>query len=309
MELKTETPFPKYVIINIGSLCKYACIFCLNSKIKEHIYLSFFQIKDIILTFPEGTTVDLSGYGEAMLRPDFEDIIHWVTNKKIPFDLSTSGEPLTENLQDLLRKSSLRNINFSLNSVNPETKKILSGGRGDFNLVMKHFKSFVAKPRNYEVSITMVVNRHNFREMPDFVRFAIEHEVNWMGLHQLVNGIDYPKDLLLLDDEEELKFIKEANEIARDNNMPISGLCITPREGIDYQIGKNPIKSCTFPWTQTVIGPTGNIVACCLSSRVVGNIFTSSFYETWNGEKMNELRDAILDGDDKFCKGCVLYEK
>ena len=309
MKFESEVPLPTYITVNVGSLCGYACIFCLNSRMKkeEHIHLSFSKLKEILPIFPENAIVDLSGYGEAMLRPDFSDIVRLVTDKKIGFTLSTSGEPLTEDLQNLLRQSTLQNINFSLNSLNPEIKKILSGGRGNFDLVMKHFKSFVTKPRKYLVSITMIVNRLNFREMPDFIRFGIEYGVERVGLHRLVGGIKYPENFTLLENEEELKFIEEANKIAKDNNMPISGLSTTPRKGIDYQIDKKPIKECTAPWTQTVISPGGVVVPCCLSSYVLGNINTSSFCKIWNGQKINELRDAIHNNDDKFCKGCIVY--
>ena len=211
----TETPYPKSIIMSHTTVCTYRCIFCSTTQqfgygpgLIKPIFLSFEKIEDIFKNFNNITQADMGGSGELLLHPDFYNIIQILIDKNIPFNFSTNGEHLVEKKQEILCQSPLKYINFSLNSLNPETKKMLSGGEGNFDLVMKHFKDFSKKPRNYEVHISMVVNRYNFKEMPDFVEFGIAHEVDRIGFFGLSPQVPYPEGLSLLGDEESFhKFI------------------------------------------------------------------------------------------------------
>lgn len=296
---------PKLVCISVGSLCGYRCVFCSNKQIRTVIQPLDTFIKHLE-SFKTAEVIDISGFGDLLLHPEFEKIVELMTKNKIPFSFITTAENLTPDKQELLRNSSLFRMNISLNSLNPETKKFLSGNCGNFDRVMEHFKEFVKKPRNYIVSISMVVNRYNFRETPDFVRFGVEHGVNYIILHQLLSGIKYPNDFELLGSEEEWEYFNEAHRIAKEAYMPLGGFS---KQTADGKIDTPSIKQCLAPWNEVVIVPDGDVIPCsCSGVYKIGNINTQSFEDIWNGEKANELRNAILAGDNKFCKQCLKYK-
>lgn len=302
---KKQIPPPQLVCISVGSLCGYNCIFCSNPHIPTVIQ-SLDNITKILENFRNAEIIDISGFGELLIHPEFEQIIHLMTENKTPFSFITTGEDLTPDKQELLRNSSLKRMNFSLNSLNPETKKMLSGNKGNFEKVMNHFKSFVKKPRTYTVSISMVVCQYTFKEMPDFVRFGIEHGIETVVFHEL-HKRKYPDGLELSYNDEEWKYFDEAHHIGVENNMVVSGFS---RRGVGGKLVKRPIKECRAPWDQVVVAPDGKVIPCVISSTgyEIGNINTQSFDEMWNGKKANELRNALLSGDDKFCKLCILFE-
>jgi len=295
-----NTPYPKKIIFNPGTICTYDCIFCGQPRYSEPIIIPIERIKTIFNNFSEIDQADIGGTGELLLHPDFIKIIQFMTERKIPFNLATNGEYLTEEKEKILRESTLKYINFSLNSVNSETKKFLSGGRGDFDLVMKHFKSVNTKPRNYKVHISTVINRYNFKELPDFVQFGIDNGVDLIILKDLSLLFKYPKGLCLLNDEEEYFYFEKTKEIAKKTNISITGL----NRNKNLESIKMPIKQCPMPWSHTVIRYNGLVSSCCYWPLILGNINEESFYDIWNGEKANELREAVSSGDNKFCKNC-----
>jgi len=299
------TPEPKLVCISVGSLCGYRCVFCSNKHNNTTIQ-SLDNIIKILENFKTAKVVDISGFGDLLLHPEFEQIVKLMTKNKIAFSFITTAENLTPDKQKLLRDSSLSRVNISLNSLNPETKKFLSGNCGNFDKVMEHFKDFVKKPRNYTMSISMVVCRHTFKETPDFVKFGIEHGVDSICLHQLLSGIKYPNDFELLGSEEEWGYFNEAHRIAKENNMPLGGFS---KQAVGGKVETPSIRQCLAPWKEAVISLSGEIIPCVSSGiYTIGNINNQSFEDIWNGEKITELRNAILAGDNKFCKQCVKFK-
>ena len=59
---------------------------------------------------------------------------------------------------------------------------------------------------------------------------------------------------------------------------------------------------CTKPWTFFEISPDGTVFCCCPEYTdfiPLGNIFEQTFDEIWNGRKITELRNNILEN--KYC--------
>jgi radical SAM protein with 4Fe4S-binding SPASM domain len=152
----------------------------------------------------------------------------------------------------------------------------------------------------------MVVCQYTYKETPDFVRFAKEHDVDLIHLHQPIVGINYPDGFDLKYSEEEWTYFNEAHRLADEYKIPMGGFV---KKGDEGKVIKLPINQCTAPWKDIVITPSGDIIPCTcgLGSYVIGNINTQSFTEIWNGKKVNELRNAILANDNKFCKRCGRY--
>jgi len=298
-----SVPYPENVIIDIGTICGYKCIFCSASQ-RPPQCLPFDAIKKIIGNFHKIKLLNIGGSGEFFFHPDIDKILTLITARRIPFLFSTNGEYLTNERQKMVRNSLLTSVNFSLNSLNPETKKILSGGTGDFDMVMSNFKNFVKQPRNYDVTISMVVNNYNYKEMPDFVQFGVDHGANKICLTQLAKSVSYPDGLVIPNDSRELSYYEKAKEIAQKHNTLLGGM---DRDEKNKQ-KKRPIKDCPLPWTHVGIMPNNKMVPCCYLPFIAGDLNTESFWDIWNGKKMNELRNAICEGNNTLCKSCVLFE-
>lgn len=66
-------------------------------------------------------------------------------------------------------------------------------------------------------------------------------------------------------------------------------------------------KFCRLPFTYSEIDSTGEVFVCCSAhlSYPVGNVKHESLKDIWNGNKINAIRESILDGSFKYCNHTV----
>jgi MoaA/NifB/PqqE/SkfB family radical SAM enzyme len=67
---------------------------------------------------------------------------------------------------------------------------------------------------------------------------------------------------------------------------------------------KKMIQGCDWVFSKMGIEPDGNVVPCCWSGAVLGNIKEQSFCEIWYGKKYKNLRKLVFKGDTTYCKNC-----
>jgi MoaA/NifB/PqqE/SkfB family radical SAM enzyme len=54
-------------------------------------------------------------------------------------------------------------------------------------------------------------------------------------------------------------------------------------------------RECVFPWKNANILANGEVKPCCWCKGDIGNLNEETFEEIWNGTKMVELREHILE--------------
>ena len=79
----------KYVdfVIHFQTICNYNCIFCNNDKV-EHKILKSTAIRNFSSLLQHAKSVDITGYGEPTLNPEFEKIINELNRHKVLRKLS-----------------------------------------------------------------------------------------------------------------------------------------------------------------------------------------------------------------------------
>ena len=299
-------PYPKEIYLETSTICQFACIFCLNPRLPSRQTLSFEKIKTIIEKFENGTLIDLTGYGEFLMYPEFESLVSFLTEKKIKFTFNTNGQALNKRKQDILRSSTLSSINFSLNTLNNKLHYYFSGEKSNLDNILTNIIQFVKKPRDFETSVSMVVNSQNFLEMTNFVKFASNNEIENVRFIPLAQNVEYPENFNSPDNIEVVKSLQKATLLA--GKLGVHPYGIDPNAWSSV-LKKAPITTCTVPWRMIIIGVQGNIAACCnLPNYSLGNINEKSFEEIWNGEKATKLREAIKTGNNSICKNCPEFE-
>ena len=65
---------------------------------------------------------------------------------------------------------------------------------------------------------------------------------------------------------------------------------------------------CTIPWIMPTINPNGDVSNCI--GNTIGNIKNESFWDIWNNEKAQKLRDSLVkDGKFTICTKCCNFYK
>jgi cyclic pyranopterin phosphate synthase len=132
--------------ISLIDRCNFRCPYCMPSKTYDHAYqflkqeewLSFDEIERVARIFVDlgVKKLRLTG-GEPLLRPKIDTLIKRLS--VIPgvedLALTTNGSHLKENAL-MLKQAGLKRLTVSLDTLNPQIFKELSGGRGDLTEVL-----------------------------------------------------------------------------------------------------------------------------------------------------------------------------
>ncbi|MBI5789030.1 MAG: GTP 3',8-cyclase MoaA [Candidatus Schekmanbacteria bacterium] len=169
-----------YLRISVTDHCNYNCIYCKPTQKADFLprqeMLSFEEIERIVKI---GTQVGINKVritgGEPLLRRNLVELVRNLANVNGIDDLclTTSGQHLNE-LALLLKQAGLMRINLSLDSLQPECYRTITGG-GNLSAIWRGIEALETAGFN-PVKLNVVVMRGiNEDEIGDFVSLAQAH--------------------------------------------------------------------------------------------------------------------------------------
>jgi len=170
----------EYVRLSVTDQCDLRCSYCLPKGFKDFQepaeWLNFDEIERVIRVFSElGTRrIRLTG-GEPLVRKDFEQLTGRLAALPGIDDLSLSTNATRlEKLAMPLKQAGISRINVSLDTLQAEKYKTITGGKLD-----KTLKGLMAaRQAGFQpIKINMVLMQGvNDDEVEDMVEFCIEHD-------------------------------------------------------------------------------------------------------------------------------------
>lgn len=173
--------------IYLTDICNFKCIFCsvdnpyrTEEKIKKETILKIIEDNKE----NEFSGVALWG-GEPTTRKDFFEILDKV--QTCNFDLTvieTNGYKLSD--EEFLKKTIEKGINYFIISIHGATKEIqdkITRVDGSFDKVVKTIKNL--KKNNISVRTNTVVNKVNYKQLPDIVKMLIDLDVDHFNISGL----------------------------------------------------------------------------------------------------------------------------
>lgn len=178
--------------------CNLACPSCRTCRIvkpeddEKAMELIHGEVRRMSLQKPKNIRI---GNGEVFFSPYYKDIVfNYYENEEIA--LISNGILFNEeNWKKLRKRYSKVSMEFSIDSTTSDTYRHLRGG--DFNLLRKNMDYAALLRQKGELkklSISFVVQRDNFREMPDFVRFGQKIHADHIAFIKLNNWGFIPED-------------------------------------------------------------------------------------------------------------------
>lgn len=276
------------VYIEISNICNLQCSFCPEvQRTKKKISPQDFEW---ILQRVKGHTNEITMHlmGEPLAHPDFPELFELVNLHKIPLQLTTNALLLNKYEQLFLTPSSLRQINFSLQSFldnfpqkDPTTyiHKLLLFAENASRLNPELFINFRlwnlldtdAIPEKLKPILDQISSFFKVR-LPEQIR--VKEKKSWKLSHKIRIHWDTRFDWPAL----------------KSNATPTNGFC----HGLSQQIG---------------ILTDGTVVPCCLDNEGcinLGNILKSDLKEIINSDKAQKIilsfqRKIALE---PLCKSC-----
>lgn len=262
--------------------------------------------------------------GEPLLRNDFIDICRLFAGYGVKQTLLTNGLLLSKKAEEL--KGFFTEIIVSLDGADAEIHNRLRGVNS-FDLILEGIKKVQAIDPSQQVSIRTVLQKQNYKQLPDFIELAKQIKVNRISfLAADVQSEAYGRDNLearasassqidmILNEHEiiELKAIigeasqKYAAEFASKFVSESPEKLMHIAYYYSAIIGREtfPRNFCNAPMVSAVITSTGDIHPCFFLPKY-GSVRDGNFKELVNSNTIKDTRSKVKVMEPERCKKCV----
>jgi len=330
---RTEIPqcLPMQVDIEITTRCNLRCFTCPKTYSKEkgvHINRELFE-RFAQATFETARSVNLTGFGEPMLCPDFEYFFNKSVSAELEVGFITNGTLLSPSwLERFLQAKT--HVFVSVDAATPQTSRLMRP-QLDFDRLVQNLQLWNRlKAQNPDskahLRFNFVPTRKNVHELPGVIELAAKVgaervEVLNMRLNDLAESAR--KESLVFHIPLARKWFGKAREKAEALNLDLilpPGFDTSVDDASAEEIARNvdtPVEvnlpgskyplACSAPWFRINVNIRGDVFPCCWYPFPMGNLVRENFDQIWHGEKYRKMRRRI---NTRFphlgCKECLM---
>jgi len=305
---------PLRLQIEVTDRCNFACMMCARQTAKIYnqdiTYATFHkligQLRPLYVT--------LNGSGEPLLNQDIHAMLRLCRARQITTAMPTNMLLMDGLTAQRILETPPNYLTFSLHATTPELFHCITSSTG-FQACLKNFEDLLLKIDRRKLVLRILctlqsANLNHYRQM-----FALIKK--WGLLHNVVlaavfNYGPYTKQVIpgkqqlketIADLDDELAKCQESDKKAFLNIWRQELL------NLEYRPDTETSAPCLIPWYSTFIKANGDVMPCCYITSeefVMGNIYSSSFAQIWNGKKYREFRIKITEDrlGLKTCKSC-----
>jgi len=289
---KLKRPIPCAVEIRVTWRCNLKCYFCKLWRVKPELIkkeMSATQIFSLIddLHRVGVPFVTITG-GEALLRPDIEEIGLYLKKKGFVSTLSTNGTLVTpERAENLAKSYDL--IRISIDGFGEAHSKI-RGINKSYEMATRGLNYLLnAKGRTAKIGIHFVITKHNYQELNKLINL-FKDKVDTFSVMPVFSdeGIEI--------DPETKRVWEKAHQSLK--SYGISDQIDEYLENPSYETGK---KYCEANRLYFAFNPDGKVTACSFKQYISGDLEKESFYSIWKKGVSKDVGEKI-----KNCSGCYV---
>ena len=322
-----------YLVLELSNRCSLACVHCSVAEGVAHPHhkvtgrldpeLAYALFDDLAETGTRFDTLILFWLGEPLLHPHFGPIYraalraaqqHGSFNK---VEVHTNATHLdARRIRGALNASPVPQVwHFSLDAASQETYTPIKG-KDRFDRVQANVADFIvaraqlAAPYPRPV-FQFIVGSNNVHEVGAFrahwegvckqagvpVRAAAQHVPPGTDAVVFFRQLDCPT----------AEMQARENAVFRQA-MEEQGLPLPRQDKAPVQVAAKNLSPCSGYWKSPVIGWDGKLTVCTRDNRLensVGTLAESSFGELWYGEKLQERRERVAQGDYSLTPLCT----
>jgi len=227
----------------------------------------------------------------------------------IDYGIDTHGNDLTDDIAKKLLASRLRDINFSIDSLDPDDYPRIRRGAKPIGEVLDTIRMFMAlrnqvRP-DLKVTMSFVLMKRNLSAVATALDFAAETGIQFHGVHLHAWTPEMAEQSLLPDRTSYAREFVRLSAIADHKGVGL-GL---PQPVGDLAPWRNH-EPCQIPWQSAAVLGNGDVMACCVPGTKVGSLRDSSLKEIWNGAEMQSFRVRVnSDSPPEPCEKCPMMRR
>lgn len=319
---------PQCLQVEVTSRCNLKCKMCplttgdtLSSTKPDH--MSDIIWEDIVPLAKRCGEINLTGYGEPFLNPNFLPLLQNLDREGVRIGFSTNGTLLTPEIaRELAKLKHIIQINFSIDSPKQDSYRFIRGGDVEKALSgLKNLTAAIDDPR--VITISSVLMTQNIKDLVHFPKLLNELGIQNFYLQGLLDYNDQCTEQQLFNNGDLFIYLdeiyKQCEKFSINILMPLSDRLLlerrSPKEAKSYfgneKSSPGETKQCNVPWEIPFIDREGRVFPCCNASRnsdaIMGNLRDEKWEQVWNGPAFKAFRNGLLEGGDKvpsICQDC-----
>ena len=282
-----RTDFPARVLFEMTSVCNTRCKMCPQMDLKRKLMHMDKDKYKSVLDELDSRGIDglwIYHFGESFLHPNFRELLTYIGTKRNlgPVWLSTNGILCDRDTSSFLLASSLRFLNFSLQSLSEENYKAIAPA-SPAKKIFANLESLVALKSGRIAS-------------SPFLRLQIIAQERTMGeIAEFLTRYHARCDLISVN-------MLEHTNIAFNKG------------GSKVKVNKPKTRCSRIDRSDCFINSDGSVAICdnAYNNQLdIGNIWDSSVYDIWNSDNRRELLRANDQGqlwEFDVCASCTDYD-
>lgn len=156
--------------MELTNRCNALCNFCPRDKTPEQGFMTEAVFRQAVQrAAEEGLSVMLTGQGESLIHPRFEQCVSYLADERVPFAMTTNAALLTPEKSALLLDAGISRITFSVSDLDEDYEEVYNL---DYATMRRHVDAFMAQnaerapEQRSEVWISIVEHDINRDKIP-----------------------------------------------------------------------------------------------------------------------------------------------
>lgn len=303
----SQATHPLEIQVEPSSVCNLKCKMCsLNKNTDQKKFLTPKELSKILKKF-NPNSVNLTGMGETLLNPHFEQLIKVCSDNNVKTSFITNIQLLNKNHLKAIKKYPPTNIGISMESGYSKNYNSIRAG-ANLQTTIQKIKELVGFINHNklptQVNINIVILDFNLKDLKHIYKIidlALILKINKITCQNINILSPYIKRLYKLNTIENI--FNKIKKYSQSKNIEL----ILPSTIISK--GK-----CYYPWVYPQITANGEVLPCCIIPQFgnynyivkkysFGNILNNSMDNTWNSTKAKNFR--LNYQNDLFCRNCT----
>ena len=181
--------------IEVTDICDLHCPGCYRHQIEGHRKIETIKNEiDDLVKLTNCDSIAIAG-GEPLGYPDLNEVIRYISAKKIKPMVYTNGVLLTSEMVTDLKKAGLSKIHFHIDSA--QERPGWSGkDETGLNELRKHYADMLYKTRTIQCGYHITVTRSNIRFIPDVLKWGMSnidrvHHISFLAFRAICKNPAY----------------------------------------------------------------------------------------------------------------------
>ena len=292
------TTYPSRLYIELTRNCNMKCKMCYqyfidNNSSKVMSFDLFKKIADELFLYAK--FVDLRGFGESIILPNFLDYVNYALKFDCDFGLISNLSVKNDKLWGHLIKNNLW-IGISIDGADKKTYGEIRNEKY-FNQVVKNIKLLVSLSKKYKTDIKrlyfiVVVQQANIGKLDEIVLLAKKlgiKKIEFKPVNSHDSSVNFSGIKKLMREN-----IKSPIELAKKEGIKLKLTGSFFNEVFEKKLDYEIMKKCGRAWSQVYIAYNGFIGPCNHRHDLLfGSLKYWEFQETWNNSYFQIFRKII----------------